>query len=81
MNPGDEFGLILSKNSKKVLDISTRSCANAWCKVYKWDVHNGDTQLWKIVGDDLISKWNNAKGEQDSQIWMPECDSFWRFSR
>ena len=21
------------------------------------------------------------KGEQDSQIWMPECDSFPRFSR
>lgn len=61
MNPGDEFGLILGKNSKKVLYISTRSCANAWCKVYTWDVHNGDNQLWKIVGDDLISKWNNAK--------------------
>ena len=61
MNPGDEFGFILGKNSIKVLGISTKSCANAWCKVYTRDVHNGDNQLWKIVGDDLISKWNNAK--------------------
>ena len=61
MNPGDEFGLILGKGTKKVLGISTRSCANAWCKVHIRDIYNGDNQLWKIVVDALISKWNNAK--------------------
>ena len=61
MNPGDEFGLILGKNTKKVFDISTSSCANDWCKVHTWYIHNGDNQLWKIDGDDLISKWKNAK--------------------
>ena len=61
MNPGDEFGLILGKNTKNVFDISTSSCASNWCEVHTWGIHNGDNQFWKIDGDDLISKWKNAK--------------------
>ena len=61
VNPGAEFGFILGKGTKKVLDISTSSCANDWCEVHAWDITNGANQLWKIVGDDLISKWKNAK--------------------
>ena len=60
-NPGDEYGLIFGKNSQKVLDIFTTICADNFCKVGTWSAHNGDNQLWKIDGDDLISKWNNAK--------------------
>ena len=29
----------------------------------------------------FLVKFLVHKGEQDSQIWMPECDSFPRFSR
>ena len=58
MNPGAEFGLILGKGTKKVFDIYT--CANDWCEVHAGAIHNGANQLWKIVGDDLISKWKNC---------------------
>ena len=61
MNPGDEYGLILGKNSQKAFDIFTSTCENDICKVGTYNVHNGDNQLWKKVGDDLISKWNDAK--------------------
>ena len=61
VNPGDEFGLILGKNTKKVFDVSKSSCKNAWCEVNTGNILNNDDQMWKIVGDDLISKWNNAK--------------------
>jgi hypothetical protein len=60
-NPGDEYGFILGKNSQKAFDIFTSTCENDICKVGVWNVHNGDNQLWKKVGDDLISKWNDAK--------------------
>ena len=61
VNPGDEYGLILGKNSQKAFDIFTSTCENDICKVGTYNVHNGDNQLWKKVGDDLISKWNDAK--------------------
>ena len=58
-NPGDEYGLILGKNSQRAFDIFTSTdCENDICKVGTWNIHNGDNQLWKKVGDDLISKWN-----------------------
>ena len=60
-NPGDEYGLILGKNSQRAFDIFTSTCENDICKVGTWGIHNGDNQLWKKVGDDLISKWNDAK--------------------
>ena len=61
-NPGDEYGLILGKNSQRAFDIFTSTdCENDICKVGTWNIHNGDNQLWKKVGDDLISKWNDAK--------------------
>ena len=61
MNPGDEYGVILNKNSRKAFDIFTSTCENDICKVGTYNVHNADNQLWKKVGDELISKWNNAK--------------------
>ena len=61
VNPGDEYGFILGKNSQKAFDIFTSTCENDICNVGVWNVHNGDNQLWKKVGDDLISKWNDAK--------------------
>ena len=61
MNPGDEYGVILNKNSRKAFDIFTSTCENDVCKVGIYGVHGADNQLWKKVGDDLISKWNNAK--------------------
>ena len=61
MNPGDEYGFILNKNSRKAFDIFTSTCENGICKVGLYSVNNGDNQLWKKVGDDLVSKWKNAK--------------------
>ena len=61
VNPGDEYGVILNKNSRKAFDIFTSTCENDICKVGIYGVHGNDNQLWKRVGDELISKWNNAK--------------------
>ena len=60
VNPGDEYGLILGKNSQKAFTIFTSTCENDICKVGTYNVHNAGNQLWKKVGDDLISKWNDA---------------------
>ena len=61
-NPGDEYGFIFNlKNNRKALDINRNSCKNKYCKVGTWSVSNQNHQLWKIDGNDLISKWNNAK--------------------
>jgi hypothetical protein len=61
VNPGDEYGLILGKNSQKAFDIFISTCENDTCQVGTYNVHNADNQLWKKDGDDLISKWNDAK--------------------
>ena len=61
----------MGKNTKKVFDISKSSCKNAWCKVLTGNIHNNDDQLWKIVGDDLISKWNNAKFVVSGTLLVP----------
>ena len=61
-NPGDEYGFIFNlKNNRKALDINRNSCKNKYCKVGTWGVSNENHQLWKRDGNDLISKWNNAK--------------------
>ena len=44
----------------------------------KIEFRGGETGL---VSNYYVSTKINYKGEQDSQIWMPECDSFLRFSR
>ena len=64
VNPGDEYGLILGRLNNwpyKALDIFKTTCENDTCKVGVYNVHGADNQLWKKVGDDLYSKWENAK--------------------
>ena len=61
-NPGDEYGFIFNlKIHKKALDINLGSCKNKYCKVGTWYASNKNNLLWKRDGNDLISKWNNAK--------------------
>ena len=37
-------------------------------------------EFHSLVGQRHVRFVVKYKGEQDSQIWMPECDSFPRFS-
>ena len=48
----------------------------------KMDKKNTETlENYVNTVDSVINVALCYKGEQDSQIWMPECDSFPRFSK
>ena len=60
---------------------------NIHVEVFSWVVKRGQNYVYAVIECLLSMHFINVsveckhKGEQDSQIWMPECDSFSRFSR